>query len=382
MADKRFSSNDYELNLGEGSTVEDIPEESVSPQSMLRELNPVPISKLGEYAGVKRHIDAIGACVECGDLGTVKRRRDGQELTRKELTLADDSGFKVQLTLWGDLGEKTNCSAGSIVAIRGALVTTFNGASLSSIPGSHVEVDPDYTRANELQSWMDSLDGSLTNQNFRHAGEGLPQGNQGHQSKQSQAPPTSLAAIQRDLGTEEKRLGRVLAWVGHIDPNQAMYYDACPQCRRKVSESLWCERCGEAKSSSDKTYIVRFHALDPSSSSTLMAFRDAVRPTLSNTNNAISPLVSKSDDESIYPQGEEIMAMSADDFSELREENDGRDEAQVRRVLWKRLSFLVSASMERFNNEQRLRMRAIRCYQPDYAAETRRLLAALPKLHE
>ena len=81
----------------------------------------------------------------------------GKEFKKRELVIADDSGFQVRLTLFGNHAETFPCDQlNPIVAVNGGKVGDFGGRTLSVSYGSRMAVEPDIPRAHELKGWWDS----------------------------------------------------------------------------------------------------------------------------------------------------------------------------------------------------------------------------------
>jgi ssDNA-binding replication factor A large subunit len=55
--------------------------------------------------------------VSVGAIGSVKRKVDNSDLTRRDITLADSSRYSVVLTLWGDAALRTDFTEGSILQV-------------------------------------------------------------------------------------------------------------------------------------------------------------------------------------------------------------------------------------------------------------------------
>jgi replication factor A1 len=65
-------------------------------------------------------IDVIGVVVSVGAIGSVKRKVDNSDLTRRDITLADSSRYSVVLTLWGDAALRTDFTEGSVLQVGGS----------------------------------------------------------------------------------------------------------------------------------------------------------------------------------------------------------------------------------------------------------------------
>lgn len=62
-------------------------------------------------------IDVLGVVTSVGLVGSVKRKSDNSDLTRRDITLADASSFSVVLTLWGDAALREDFREGAILQV-------------------------------------------------------------------------------------------------------------------------------------------------------------------------------------------------------------------------------------------------------------------------
>jgi hypothetical protein len=83
---------------------------------------------------IKNLTDGIGSDVlavvhKVSDVQSITTKQ-GKPLSKRELTLADRSGYICQLTLWGKQAEQWNHPDHPIVAFKGLRVGEFGGKSL------------------------------------------------------------------------------------------------------------------------------------------------------------------------------------------------------------------------------------------------------------
>lgn len=55
------------------------------------------------------------------------------QVTKRELTLVDESLFSVRITLWGKQAEEFNSEVGTVMAFKGVKVSDYGGSSSSFI---------------------------------------------------------------------------------------------------------------------------------------------------------------------------------------------------------------------------------------------------------
>ena len=63
------------------------------------------------------------------------------QIPKRELTLVDNSGYSVRLTLWGKQAEQYNAMDNPVIAFKGARVGDFQGNVCLSDPERRLSVD-------------------------------------------------------------------------------------------------------------------------------------------------------------------------------------------------------------------------------------------------
>lgn len=151
LADRRYSDHSLELTADEkGTTVAILPEDNSIPALPFKF---VPIASL-RSAAVKCSCDIAAIAAEVEELVTMTTRIG--ERQRRRITLIDDSSASVALTLWGDRTELP-IKVGSVVFVRGARISDFNGRSLDAGESAFLDIDPDDSRAFQLQRWYQEV---------------------------------------------------------------------------------------------------------------------------------------------------------------------------------------------------------------------------------
>lgn len=100
-------------------------------------------------------IDLLGVVKAFTPESTITTKKDGREVSKRELTIADDSGTEVRLTLWGEKATNNpeQWEGHPIVAFKGVKVSDYNGRSLGSLPSTQMQVQPDLPEAANLHNW-------------------------------------------------------------------------------------------------------------------------------------------------------------------------------------------------------------------------------------
>lgn len=125
-----------------------------SPQPPLWQINEI------EQVPPNATIDLLGVVKAFTPESTITTKKDGREVSKRELTIADDSGTEVRLTLWGEKAtqDPAQWEGHPIVAFKGVKVSDFNGRSLGSLPSTQMQVQPDLPEAAALHNWCGLLD--------------------------------------------------------------------------------------------------------------------------------------------------------------------------------------------------------------------------------
>ena len=71
---------------------------------------------------------------------------------RRYITIVDEGGSLIQVSLWGKNTRDYDLSEGQVIAIKGARVSDYNGKSINSgDEHSQIFIDPKHKRAKELK---------------------------------------------------------------------------------------------------------------------------------------------------------------------------------------------------------------------------------------
>jgi len=114
-----------------------------------------------EQIDANSNVDILAVVKAVGEPANLISKKSGQELTKCDLTLVDDTGVEINLTVWGDKAKTAPADfAGQpVAAFRRARVSDYGGKSLSA--GPSCEVNPDHLpEAQQLRAWWQST-GSL-----------------------------------------------------------------------------------------------------------------------------------------------------------------------------------------------------------------------------
>ena len=319
----------------------------------------VPIASI-EGKEANQHVDLLAVVQHVGELATIVSRKSGQELTKCDLSLVDQSQAEITLTLWGDKAKEAPVAlAGTpIVAFRRAKISDYNGKSLS-LSGAY-QVHPDLPQVAALQAWWDQGGASQVKVLSKASG--------GSGSQPTFAERKPIAAIKAEnMGLAER--GDWLSFKGTLaflkkDKEGGAWYTACPNaaepCKTRVKigptsdGQYYCERCQGTYSSCVRRWIFSAVVEDETASTWVSFFNE---------------------------QGEALLGTTADDLYEKAFANDNQDvdayDSTFAKAAFTEWVFKCRVKNEIVNDERRTKTSVMGMYPVDYVQESKDLLAAI-----
>ncbi|KAK1427233.1 hypothetical protein QVD17_15916 [Tagetes erecta] len=356
VANKQFKTvqNDYEMTLNENSLVEEaVNEAAFIPETMF---NFVPIDQLGPYVNQKELIDVIGVVQSVSPTMSIRRKIDNESIPKRDITIADDTKKTVVISLWNalatDLGQKLLDMADEspVVAIKSLRVSDFQGVSLSTINKSIIEINPNSPDSQKLKSWFQS-EGKESS--LEAVGSNLSSSMQsGGRSMYTDRVTLDQITSDPSLGEDKPVYYTTRACMSMIRSDQAMYYQACKVCKKKVTQEIgsgyWCQECQKTYPDCSLRYIMSAKFSDASGGAWFSLFSD---------------------------EAEKIIGCSADKLHELKSQDDASDfQTQLKKVTWVSYLFRVMVAQKEYNNEKRQRITVKSVASVDFAAESKLLL--------
>lgn len=362
VANKTYNRtrNDYCLNFDASSTVEESAD-VIDASVMQTRLKFEKIDQLPVFVDKKAPVDVIGVVTSVGATGSIKRKSDQQEVVRRELTLADESLKTVQLTLWGEKaeieGEKLHAmvQAGQcpVLAVSGCRVGSYNGVTLSTSMRSNVMIDPDVSEALELRTWYETTGATST---MSAVGEGLAAAKAAGAAKKRYFDLTQIQANVPETEDSKPFYATVNAIVASINPDQKMYYLACPENNRKVEQQgdgFYCEYDGKTYPNAVRRYVANAKVMDSSGMISASLFDE---------------------------QATAVFGKTADGLHELREEQADVYKVALNKASWQEWTFRVKAFASIWEGNLRKKYAVIDAKPVNFVAETRRTLAQLAEM--
>ena len=327
MAKKQFSNlnNDYELMFERDTVVEKAEEQNGVPQVRYNFTN------IGDLQSVEKDttIDTIGVLKEVSETSQITSKTTSKPYDKRELTLVDNTGYSVRLTIWGNTATNFDVTPESVVAFKGVKVSDFGGRSLSLLSSGSMSVDPDIDDAHKLKGWYDAQG---KNDNFQsHASMG---GSLGAAGGRGDATKTIMQVKEENLGMSETADYFITkATIIYIKQDNPVSYPACLSegCNKKVVETdpgQWrCERCDKTHPKPEYRYILSVNVSDHTGQMWVNLFDDV---------------------------GQMVMGMSANQLNDLKENGDEKAAGEIfQDAICTTWTFKCRAKMDTFQDQQR-----------------------------
>ncbi|KAI0053916.1 replication factor-a protein [Auriscalpium vulgare] len=350
LAKKKFSTiqNEYELSLERNTEVEECVDSTDLPVIKYN------FSKLSQLEELQKDAicDVIAVVKDVGDLSEIIMKSNNRPLQKRELTLVDETGYSVRLTLWGKQAEQYNTVDHPIIAFKGVKVGDFGGRSLSALSSGTMTINPDIEDAHALRGWFD--DGGAQASFHSHT-TGGPSAS-GSNSTINRAEMRTLNDVKEaGLGMSDNAdFFSTRATIMHIRP-ETMMYPACPSegCNKKVVDGHdgWrCEKCERSYEKPQYRYLLSMAVADYTGQAWLSGFNEV---------------------------GLLVFGMTADELHEIRERDDAKSNEIVLKAQCHTYNFACKARQDTFNDTTRVRYQIQRIQALDYAAEGRSLIELL-----
>jgi len=230
FANKRFTSIrlDYCINLDAMSSIKEVADDPSIPRSGYTFTSIVGITGLANGT----MIDIIGVVKVVSEISQFSRK-DGTQTGRRMVTLYDDSGHEIEITLWGPFAED-EYYVGDILAFKSVKVSNYNGKQLNTTFETTIVKDPENPRTNDLRK-------------YKSAGEALeliPL----TQKTSFSGEISMIAEVIKTVNKQDIDPKGIICWVSGniitINYEKGFYYVGCKKCKKKVLENL-CDKCNE-----------------------------------------------------------------------------------------------------------------------------------------
>ncbi|KAJ3030886.1 Replication factor A protein 1 [Rhizophlyctis rosea] len=341
VAKKQFNSvnNEYEMSLDTSTTITPCQDTSGVPQLSY---SPLELSRLYE-AEKDANIDVIGVVRETGDVTEIIAKTTQRPTKKRELTICDQSGYEVRLTLWGQQAENFDGSDNPVIAVKGARVNDFGGRSLS---GGNPLVNPDIPEAHALRGWYESSGSNMLFNNYTNTAMSTGSGSGGKRD-----PLKFVSQIKdENLGMGEKPDYIVIRGTVVYIKSENAWYPACPNCNKKVQDqgSDWrCEKCDQSYPHPTFRYMMSVSISDHTGQTWVTAFNDQAQQLLGG--------------------------VTADEAVALKDSNPGEFANVFKQALFRTYNVKLRIKADTFQDETKVRSTAVGFSAVDFAGASREL---------
>ncbi|PWN30202.1 replication factor-a protein [Jaminaea rosea] len=357
IAKKQFSNlnNEYEIAFENNTEIEECLDAADVPEVKYA------FVQIDQLDGVEPNqtCDVIGIIDEIGDVAEIISKASQKPITKRELTLVDQSGMSVRLTLWGRTAEQFDQNLDKpVIAFKGVKVGDFGGRSLSMFSSSSMMVNPDIPEAHGLRGWYDS-EGNQAAGNFKtFAGAGLGGlgaggGAGGAAGSNKNERRTIAQAKEQGLGMsgDKPDYFNIRATVVYIK-QEGLSYPACPSanCNKKVvmeDENSWrCEKCDTTYPAPQYRYILAANVADHTDGIWLSGFNEI---------------------------GELLIGQTASELEAVKTESESNFVAALHRATNRSYMFNIRAKQDTFNDTTRVRYTVTKATPVDWSAAANEL---------
>jgi len=287
IADARFNpcSHRYELVFDKTTQIEEVDddEQIQAVKFSLTDLRSVQTRTLPctvDICGILTH---AGPCISFTS-------KDGKELVKREMTVADDTATSITVTLWGERAkqEDKNFEGSPTVGMKGVMVKEWNGGRSGSLSESGSLVfSPKVADAERVQRWWN--EGGKT-QSITALTQANSFGN-GMSSRASNVKTMDLAEMRKktELLLDQPELFSVVCRLGLVQTTkrgepQPLLYTACQElkegkalpCNRRVDSTGFCAACNKAGKAAPR-FNLRCRFADFADNAWLTTFHEAAQ---------------------------------------------------------------------------------------------------------
>lgn len=354
IAKKQFSNlnNEYEIAFENNTEIEECMDAQDVPEV---KYDFVAIDQL-DGVEPNQTCDIIAVVDDIGDVQEIISKASQKPITKRELSLADQSGMSVRLTLWGKTAEQFDATmVKPVIAFKGVKVGDFGGRSLSMFSSSTMMINPDIPEAHGLRGWYDH-EGNAAAGNFKtFAGAGLGGlGTGGGAAGSNKAERrTIIQAKEEGLGMtgDKPDYFNMRASVVYIK-QEGLYYPACPSqnCNKKVTQedndSWRCEKCDTTYPAPEYRYILAANVADHTDSMWISGFNDI---------------------------GELLIGKTAGELEALKQESETLFTSALHRATNKSYHFNLRCKTDSFNDQTRVRYTVTKATPMDWSSAANEL---------
>jgi len=355
MANKRYSTlnNEYEMSLGFDTIVQMADEQDSCAMPAVR-YSFVQIASIADKP-TNAIVDVLGVATSISPV-TSLTSKSGKELTKRTVTLSDDSGASIEATIWGQKAVAFPDEGEPVVALKGMRVTEWNQKSLGFSQGSIYEIDPEMEAGIKLRAWWKGGGSSQAISSLSVNGGGG--GGGGARDDSSRAPLHEVKNMQ--VSSTETEWANVRCYLSRLQPARGneepkpAWYAACNKCQKKLmgdeQSGFTCEACNWSGSEANYRYILQLAVVDHSDTAYITAFND---------------------------QATAILGKSASQLKAIKDSDLSEYEAIVSDAQWTQYVLRLRVKSDTYQDVERIKMTMFKLTPVDFAAEARHMLKTI-----
>lgn len=105
-------------------------------------------------------VDVIGICYKISNVSNIVTKY--KEMPKRTISIIDKSKKSINVAFWGAHAENFSVGVNSVVLIKNAKLSSFDGCSLSVTSASIVYINPHFHKTSELKVWFQTVGSLLT----------------------------------------------------------------------------------------------------------------------------------------------------------------------------------------------------------------------------
>ncbi|KAG5670389.1 hypothetical protein PVAND_000658 [Polypedilum vanderplanki] len=348
-ANKKYSkiNNDYEMTMSSETQIQPCSDDTSSIPKI--KYNLVSISDL---AGKPKDdiVDVIGIAREIGQVTNIVARASGQQLTKREVTIADQTNASIVLTLWGAEAENFSGFDNPVVLAKNVRIGEYGGGkTLGTTVSSTVLVNPEMPEAHQLKGWYD-------NNASKCSFVGLSQRTAGPSSAYQWA--TFNDCLKKQFGIDKADYFQTMAMI-HMIRIENMFYKACPSesCNKKVIDSgngvYRCEKCNAESPNYSNRMLANVLLGDSTSNRWVTLFANV---------------------------GEKLFGKNTDELVRIKENDKNEFDNLIQKILFKPQIYKLRTQTETYNDVPRNKITCVAVGETKIKDYNQHLLANIQRL--
>lgn len=283
-ANKKFAGNsthDYEMMINDGTLIEPCIDTNTTVPAIKYDFKTIDQIQTIPKDSI---VDFLGVCREVGEVIEITAKSTGNQMKKREIKLVDMTKLEVNCTMWGKEAEDFICVQNSILLIKNAKISEFNGRSLNASNITGIIINPNIKECHDMKNWFEKEGQHLTIESISKS-KNTFSGNQ---------VITSIAVAKNSPVSDVDKgdYYTFRAMISLIKKDRDIFYKACPtkECFKKVLEdeamgNYRCEKCNKDFSNFKYRYMLSLEAQDHSGSIWITCFQDAAQTVLGYTSD-------------------------------------------------------------------------------------------------